>query len=91
MLAERETSGWLRNLELLLMPQKPRKPQKTRKAATTVHARELSSLKMAGKNAELFPKVVDDGVVKNWVGIGWVSEGPEQSPRDDQLPRVVRD
>lgn len=55
----------------------------------TVHARELSSLKMAAGNEKKFPRVVLDGDVRDWVGIGWINSGKAQSPRDDKLPRVV--
>jgi hypothetical protein len=59
--------------------------------APTVQASECSTLAMvAGGNENRFTKVVDGGVVKQWVGIGWVSEGPEEYPRDKDLPRVVR-
>jgi hypothetical protein len=68
----------------------PRKP-KPKPAYPTVHARELSTIAMTCGNEKKFPKVVDDREVKQWVGFGWVSEGLEQSPRDDKLPRVVRD
>lgn len=57
----------------------------------TVHARECSVLAMVAGNEARFTKVVDEGVVKQWVGFGWVSEGPEEYPRDEKLPRVVRD
>lgn len=58
---------------------------------TTVNARELSSLLMVAKNEKKFSKVVLDGEVRHWVGIGWISAGPAKSPRDDKLPRVVFD
>ena len=61
------------------------------KRRKTVHARELSTIKMTAGNEKKFAKVVDDREVKQWVGFGWVSEGIAQSPRDDHLPRVVRD
>ncbi len=57
----------------------------------TVHARDCSTLAMTAGNERRFSKIVDDGIVKQWVGFGWVSEGPEEFPRDAKLPRVVRD
>jgi hypothetical protein len=56
-----------------------------------IHARECSSVAMVAGNEKRFTKIVDDGIVKQWVGIGWVSEGPEEFPRDKDLPRIVRD
>jgi len=72
-------------------PTKRRVDGKGRKSTyPTVHARELSSVRMVGHNENKFSKVVDDNEVKQWVGFGWVGEGPAQSPRDDKLPRVIR-
>jgi hypothetical protein len=64
---------------------------KTRtKSPKTVHARDCSYLAMTAGNETKFSKVIDEGIVKQWVGIGWVDEGPEEYPRDKNLPRVVR-
>lgn len=33
---------------------------------------ELSTLRMAAGNEKKYPAVIDDGRVKEWVGIGWI-------------------
>lgn len=66
-------------------------PTKNHPNHSTVNARELSNLLMSGRNGRKYPTVVDQGQLKRWVGIGWVAEGPPQSPRDDKVPRVVRE
>jgi len=54
----------------------------------TVRARDCSTIAMVAGNEKKFSKIVHENQVKQWVGFGWVSEGPPQSPRDDKLPRV---
>ena len=86
------------------MPTQTVRPSKTRRAAApsrsrstvkapgnTVHASKLKTIRMVSGQEDKTPKVVDNGDVKQWVGFGWVNEGPAESPRDDHLPRVVRD
>lgn len=56
----------------------------------TVHARELSTLKMVAGNERKFTKVIDGNTVKEWVGIGWV-DLRKATPNDAKLyPMVVR-
>ena len=38
----------------------------------TVHARELSTLKMVAGNEKKYKTVIHQGVVKDWVGFGWI-------------------
>ncbi len=38
----------------------------------TVKASELSKFKMAGGNEKKYQAVIDDGILKEWVAIGWV-------------------
>lgn len=38
----------------------------------TVHARELSILKMVTGNERGYAAVVHEGLLKQWVGTGWV-------------------
>jgi len=54
---------------------------------TEVDISELSSYKMAAGNEKKFSKVVHGNVVKQWVGVGWVTEGLADH-RHINLPRV---
>jgi hypothetical protein len=38
----------------------------------TVQAKEVSKFKMVGGNEKKYKAVIDDGILKEWVGIGWV-------------------
>ena len=38
----------------------------------TVKATELSKFRMAGGNEEKYTAVIDDGILKEWVAIGWI-------------------
>lgn len=56
----------------------------------TVHASELSTIRMAAGNENRFRIVVDEGRRMHWIGIGWVDEGPA-TPKDcATYPTVVR-
>jgi hypothetical protein len=35
-------------------------------------------------------KVIHDGIVKQWVGIGWVDEGKPTAAQVKLLPKVVK-
>lgn len=37
---------------------------------------ELSTWKMVAGNEERIPVVIDNGIRKEWVGIGWIDIGP---------------
>ena len=57
---------------------------------TEVHARELSKRAMAAGNEVKYAIVIDEGTVKEWVGIGWV-ELREALPDDiGKYPVVTR-
>lgn len=55
----------------------------------TIPASECSIAKMVGVNEHKFTKVIHNGVVKQWVGIGWVSEGEPTKAQKETLPQVV--
>ena len=38
----------------------------------TVKATELSKIRMAGGNEKKYQAVIDNGILKEWVAIGWV-------------------
>lgn len=49
---------------------------------------ELSNLRMVAGNENKYDKVIIDGVVKQWVGIGWVDEGKPTPKQLKTLPIV---
>ena len=56
----------------------------------TVRATELSKLRMAGGNEMKYPAVIDDGILKEWVAIGWI-DLREATPKDyKKFPVVTR-
>ncbi len=55
----------------------------------TVKRSELSSMKMVEGNEKKFSKVIDGGVVKEWVGFGWLMLGLANADDEKTLPKVV--
>ena len=57
--------------------------------AGTVESRLLATISMVAGNERKSKhrKVIHEGVVKEWVGIGWVKTG--EKPNPDQFPVVV--
>jgi len=55
-----------------------------------VNARELSNTKMSNGNVELFPKVIDHGIVKDWIGMGWVNSHAASEEDYFKYPEVKR-
>jgi len=56
----------------------------------TVKVSELSNLKMVAGNEKKYQRVIQDGIVKNWVGFGWIDEG-EASKKDLEMYPTVED
>ena len=57
-----------------------------------VRSSELTTMKMSIGNEKLFSRVIDGGIIKNWVGIGWVEEGKAKVPGDyGKYPSVIHD
>ena len=52
----------------------------------TVSRAELSNLKMTCGNEKKYSRVIIDGEVRNWVGIGWVNEGPARAEDYKRYP-----
>ena len=42
---------------------------------------EVSNTKMIAGNEKKYTKVIDDGVVKEWVGIGWIALDETPDPK----------
>jgi len=56
-----------------------------------VKATELSKLRMAGHNEKKYPAVIDNGILKEWVAIGWVDLRKATKEDYEKFPVVVRD
>ena len=56
----------------------------------TVKATELSKFRMVAGNEKIYRFVIDEGIVKDWVGIGWVDIGPATEKDYEKYPTVVR-
>lgn len=57
--------------------------------ASQVIRSELSNLKMVSGNEAKYSVVIDGGVRKEWVGIGWIEAGPAIPADFDVYPVVV--
>jgi hypothetical protein len=55
-----------------------------------VFVRELSREKMIDGNEKFFTKVIDNGMIKDWVGIGWVADVPAKEEDYCKYPEVQR-
>ena len=56
----------------------------------TVNANELSKLRMAGGNEKKYNAVIDNGTLKEWVGIGWVDVREATKNDYEKFPTVKR-
>ena len=55
-----------------------------------VQAAELSKFKMAGGNEKKYKAVIDKGILKEWVGIGWVDVREATEEDYEKFPVVLR-
>jgi hypothetical protein len=55
-----------------------------------VQANELSNIRMAGHNEKKYPAVIDEGILKEWVAIGWVDLRKAMKTDYKKFPVVVR-
>lgn len=58
---------------------------------STVEARELGKLRMVAGNEGKYRIVIDEGLVKEWVGIGWIELRPAIPEDTEKYPTVVRE
>lgn len=56
-----------------------------------VDASKLSTRRMTAGGEKKYPVVIDGGILKTWVGFGWVRERKAQKKDYDQYPVVTRD
>lgn len=52
---------------------------------------ELTTIKMTTGNEKLFTRVIDEGIVKNWVGFGWVEEDKADLGDCKKYPWIMRE
>lgn len=57
----------------------------------TIHVTELSKLRMAAGNEKRIRYIIDDGMLLEWVGIGWVDVRETTEADKKKYPTVVRD
>ena len=55
----------------------------------TIKRAKLSNLSMVAGGEKTISKVILDGVVKQWVGFGWVDEGKPTKQQNETLPHVI--
>lgn len=53
----------------------------------TVKASEVSMISMAAGNEKKYGKVIEDGQLKEWVGIGWIDI--DEEPDETKYPVVI--
>jgi hypothetical protein len=63
--------------------------RKRKRAPKPIKRSELSNIKMVVGNEDRISKVILDGNVRQWVGIGWVDEGPATAADKLKYPRVL--
>jgi hypothetical protein len=56
----------------------------------TVRSSELQTIRMTAGNEKKYPTVIDDGVVKDWVAIGWIDMREATKEDYEKFPVVVR-
>jgi hypothetical protein len=55
-----------------------------------VDVKQLSTIKMVAGGEQRHPIVIDDGVIKNWVGFGWVTGDAASEDDYYKYPEVQR-
>ena len=55
----------------------------------TVKRSELTTLKMVEGNEKKYSTVIIDGILKDWVGFGWVGEGKASIENKRKYPTMV--
>jgi len=56
----------------------------------TVHASELSNIAMAERNETKYSIVIDQRILKEWVGIGWIELRTASTADKEKYPTVIR-
>ena len=58
---------------------------------TEVSARELGSIAMVEGNEKKYSPIIDEGDLKEWVGIGWIRLRPATPADLEKYPTVKRE
>lgn len=56
----------------------------------TVHIDDVSNIRMVAGGEKRHPIVILDGILKEWVGIGWIGNLPPTDEERAKYPIVVR-
>lgn len=67
------------------------KTSKKHKLPKPVSFHDVSTIAMVVRNEKTISKVIHDGVVKEWVGIGWITLGPAKATDYLKIPQVKGD
>jgi hypothetical protein len=62
---------------------------KKKKPTKTVPLSKLSTVSMVAGGEKKHPRVIHDGLLKNWVGIGWVTERKATATDKKNYPTAV--
>ena len=54
----------------------------------TVKRSQLSTVRMVAGNEKKYQRVIDNGIIKNWVGFGWVDERDATDKDHEKYPKV---
>lgn len=54
-----------------------------------IKASELSIIRMVAGNERKYQAVIEDGKVKEWVGIGWITVRDASEEDYETIPKVV--
>jgi hypothetical protein len=55
-----------------------------------VQAIECSTIKMVAGNEKRLSCVIDGGILKEWIGFGWVNLGAPNAEQKKKYPYVIR-
>lgn len=58
-------------------------------SAGTVKRSDLAIWRMVSGGEDAITSVIDDGVKKTWVAIGWIDDGPATEEDKNTYPTVV--
>jgi hypothetical protein len=57
----------------------------------TVPASALTNISMVEGNEKIYKIVIDNGMLKEWVGIGWIELRKATAKDKDKYPTIKRD
>lgn len=55
----------------------------------TVKASELSIIKMVGNNEKKYKAVIENGILKDWIGFGWIDIRTATKEDHQKFPIVI--